>query len=102
MKKFRLKERDNVYLTIFDSVEKTTRTHKAEIVGFYSISARFQIEDNSYISYVINFGLFYAFLYYDKECIIVTTKKWHLPFALILEKIRVLIPSKIAEKLELE
>lgn len=107
-----MKAGDKIF--IYVSIENETWIEKREIHGFNSLGIYFTETyadkkradaGRSHLpSGYWHFcrGLFYSFGYHKNGYLIYTTKKWHILFAYIVEKIRLEIPEKWAKRLNLE
>lgn len=98
MKKFILKKGEKVFVTIKspEGKETTGATIKSfSVVGIF-------YEDHPVFWHHYSNGLFYGFGYHSDGFAIVTKKKWHIKPALIVEKIRLVLPVKISKKLGLD
>jgi hypothetical protein len=96
--RFSLRSGDIVFVSVFNG-RKVTK--KAKVKGFTAYGIHY--ENHPYINWHhYCTGLFYGFGYHNKEYVIVTTKRWHIPFAWLCEKLRLSISEKWAIRFGLQ
>lgn len=96
MKRFSIKAGDRVFVSIFTF--ENEETNEAIVKGFTAIGIHY--EDHGSHHYCD--GLFYGFGYHSDGHVLVVRKKWHIPFAVMCEKLRLSLSDKWAEKLRLQ
>lgn len=95
MKKFTLKSGDKVFVYVL--ADNVWEVFEVVLKGVF---ATIKLQ-NKYL-FMPSCGLFYAYEYGDDFYAIVAKKKWHIPFAVICERIRLNIPTSWAKRLKLE
>jgi len=91
-----MKEGDKIYLAI------NNRVSFCEIVGLYSHCTELKNGDWHIIVPKCHKGLFYNFGYDSEKRYLFLKKLWHYYFAVIIEKIRLIIPTKMTKLIKLE
>ena len=97
--RFSLSAGDNVWVNIIPK-EGNIESKLATIDGFRSYGICYKNHPVSWHHYCS--GLFYGFGYHSDGYAIVCKKKWHLYPAILIEKIRVKLPTNVALWLHLE
>ena len=97
--RFILRSGDKVWVNIIPNDDKI-QTQQAEIDGFRSYGICYKNHPVRWHHYCT--GLFYGFGYHSDGYAIVCKKKWHLYPAILIEKIRVKLPTNVALWLHLE
>ena len=86
---------DEIYVTICFNNQKRKHTLKAIVKGFSAIGIHYEANP-LFNSHHFCQGLFYGFGYHKDGYVIHTKKKWHIRFAFLFEKIRLLMSEKWA------
>lgn len=97
--RFILRSGDNVWVNIIPNDDKI-QTRQAEIDGFRAYGICYKNHPVRWHHYCT--GLFYGFGYHSDGYAIVCKKKWHLYPAILIEKIRLKLPTNVALWLHLE
>ena len=90
-----------IYSCIWNYSTKEKNTVKFKITGLSEVGIYL---DGTHIRTMTYFqdGLFYGFGYHSDGHVIHAKKKWHIPFACMFEKLRLLLSHKWAVRLGLE
>lgn len=92
-----MKTGDKIYLAIGN------RISTCEVVGFRCYCTELKCGDLHIRATKYNQGLFYGFGYdSDGTRCLFLKKWWHYPFAVMTEKIRLVMPAKWAKRIKLE
>ena len=97
--RFILRSGDIVWVNIITNDDKI-QTQQAEIDGFRAYGICYKTHPVRWHHYCN--GLFYGFGYHSDGYAIVCKKKWHLYPAILIEKIRLKLPTNVALWLHLE
>lgn len=91
-----MKAGDKIYLAIGN------RISLCEVIGFRCYCTELKCAERTLRAACFHQGLFYGFGYDAGIRHLFLSKWWHYSFAIIVEKIRLIIPAKIAKRLKLE